>query len=48
VKVYAEMAVRHAAAGAHLVAPSGMMDGQVGAIRQALDGAGAQDVAILA
>ncbi|HZA04158.1 MAG TPA: porphobilinogen synthase, partial [Propionibacteriaceae bacterium] len=48
VQIYAEMAVRHAAAGAHVVAPSGMMDGQVGAIRQALDGAGAQDVAILA
>jgi porphobilinogen synthase len=48
VELYAEMAVQHAAAGAHLVAPSGMMDGQVGAIRQALDGAGAQDVAILA
>jgi porphobilinogen synthase len=48
VQIYAEMAVRHAAAGAHLVAPSGMMDGQVGAIRRALDGAGAQDVAILA
>jgi porphobilinogen synthase len=48
VEIYAEMAVQHAAAGAHLVAPSGMMDGQVGAIRSALDGAGAQDVAILA
>jgi porphobilinogen synthase len=48
VELYAEMAVQHAAAGAHLVAPSGMMDGQVGAIRSALDGAGAQDVAILA
>jgi len=48
VALYAEMAVLHAAAGAHVVAPSGMMDGQVGAIRTALDGAGAQDVAILA
>ncbi len=48
VQIYAEMAVLHAAAGAHVVAPSGMMDGQVGAIRSALDGAGAQDVAILA
>jgi len=48
VQIYAEMAVRHADAGAHLVAPSGMMDGQVGAIRRALDGAGAQHVAILA
>ena len=48
VEIYAEMAVLHAAAGAHVVAPSGMMDGQVAAIRQALDGAGAQDTAILA
>jgi len=48
VEIYAEMAVLHAAAGAHLVAPSGMMDGQVGAIRAALDAAGAQDVAIMA
>ena len=48
VKIYAEMAVAHAAAGAHVVAPSGMMDGQVGAIRTALDAAGAQDTAILA
>jgi porphobilinogen synthase len=48
VQIYAEMAVLHAAAGAHVVGPSGMMDGQVGAIRTALDGAGATDVAILA
>jgi porphobilinogen synthase len=48
VQIYAEMAVLHAAAGAHVVAPSGMMDGQVAAIRSALDGAGAQDTAILA
>src|SRR3712207_807461 len=48
VQVYAEMAVWHAAAGAHVVAPSGMMDGQVGAIRTALDAAGAHHVAILA
>jgi porphobilinogen synthase len=48
VEIYAEMAVLHAAAGAHLVAPSGMMDGQVAAIRAALDAAGAQDVAIMA
>jgi porphobilinogen synthase len=48
VAIYAEMAVLHAAAGAHVVAPSGMMDGQVRAIRSALDGAGATDVAILA
>ncbi|MBA8796182.1 porphobilinogen synthase [Friedmanniella endophytica] len=48
VELYAEMARAHAAAGVHLVAPSGMMDGQVGAIRAALDADGAQDVAILA
>ena len=48
VEIYARMAVLHAAAGAHVVAPSGMMDGQVGAIRTALDAAGAIDVAILA
>ncbi len=45
---YAEMARVQAAAGAHVVAPSGMMDGQVGAVRDALDGAGRADVAILA
>jgi porphobilinogen synthase len=37
-----------ATAGAHVVAPSGMMDGQVGAIRRALDADGRSDVAILA
>jgi porphobilinogen synthase len=47
-EVYAEMAVAQAAAGVDVVGPSGMMDGQVGAIRTALDGAGHQDVAILA
>jgi porphobilinogen synthase len=45
---YAEMAVAQATAGAHLVGPSGMMDGQVGVIRAALDGAGHHDVGILA
>jgi porphobilinogen synthase len=45
---YAEIAVSQADAGADVVAPSGMMDGQVGAIRAALDGAGHRDVAILA
>ncbi|MDT4993442.1 MAG: porphobilinogen synthase [Actinoplanes sp.] len=45
---YAEMAVAQASAGAHLVGPSGMMDGQIGVIRTALDAAGYQDVAILA
>ncbi len=44
----AETAVSHARAGADIVAPSAMMDGQVGAIRAALDGAGFYDVAILA
>jgi len=45
---YAAIAAAQAAAGAHVVAPSGMMDGQVGAIRAALDGAGFAEVAILA
>jgi porphobilinogen synthase len=45
---YAEMAVVQAEAGAHVVGPSGMMDGQVGVIRAALDDAGYQDVTILA
>jgi porphobilinogen synthase len=45
---YASIAVAQAHAGAQVVAPSGMMDGQVGAIRAALDGAGFGDVAILA
>ena len=48
VEIYAEMAVLHADAGAHVVAPSGMMDGQVGAIRDALEAAGHVDTAILA
>jgi porphobilinogen synthase len=47
-EVYAEMALAQAAAGVDLVGPSGMMDGQVGMVRAALDGAGRQDVAILA
>jgi porphobilinogen synthase len=45
---YAAIAVAQATAGVHVVAPSGMMDGQVGAIRSALDGAGYTDVAICA
>jgi porphobilinogen synthase len=45
---YASIAVAQARAGAHVVAPSGMMDGQVAAIRAALDGAGYLDVAICA
>ena len=47
-EVYGRMAVAQAEAGAHLVGPSGMMDGQVAAIREALDAAGHQDVGILA
>jgi porphobilinogen synthase len=45
---YASIAVAQAAAGADVVAPSGMMDGQVAAIRDGLDAAGHPDVAILA
>jgi porphobilinogen synthase len=45
---YASIAVAQATAGAQLVAPSGMMDGQVAAIRAALDGAGFGDVGIMA
>ena len=45
---YCEVALAQARAGADVVAPSGMMDGQVAAIRRALDGAGFQDVAVLA
>jgi porphobilinogen synthase len=45
---YAAIAVAQAAAGAHVVGPSGMMDGQVGAIRNALDSSGFSDVAIIA
>jgi len=45
---YAAIAVAQARAGAHMVAPSGMMDGQVGVIRQALDSAGYAEVAICA
>ncbi|MBY8889143.1 porphobilinogen synthase [Streptomyces sp. PTM05] len=45
---YAEMARVQAAAGVDVVGPSGMMDGQVRVVRDALDGAGHQDVSILA
>ncbi|MBE1531692.1 porphobilinogen synthase [Actinomadura algeriensis] len=44
---YASIAVAQAAAGSAVLGPSGMMDGQVGAIREALDGAGYTDVAIM-
>ncbi|MGP9528674.1 porphobilinogen synthase [Glutamicibacter sp. AOP5-A2-18] len=46
--IYAQMALAQAEAGAHILAPSGMMDGQIGVIRQALDAAGRQDIALLA
>lgn len=46
--VYCRAALAQAQAGASIVAPSGMMDGQVGAIRNALDGAGFTSVAIMA
>ncbi len=46
-QLLARMALSHVRAGAHVVAPSDMMDGRVGAIRQALDGAGFADTAIL-
>ncbi|WP_159811038.1 porphobilinogen synthase [Cellulomonas citrea] len=45
---YVAMALAQAAAGAHVLGLSGMMDGQVAAVRDALDGAGRDDVAILA
>jgi porphobilinogen synthase len=45
---YAAIAVSQADAGVDVVAPSGMMDGQVGVIRTALDASGHHDVAILA
>ncbi|MCH6469572.1 porphobilinogen synthase [Sinomonas terrae] len=47
-EIYAQMAVAQAEAGAHVLGPSGMMDGQVAVIRQALDAAGHQDVSIVA
>jgi porphobilinogen synthase len=47
-EIYGQMAIAQAAAGVDLVAPSGMMDGQIGVIRDALDQIGREDVAILA
>ena len=44
---YASIALAQAEAGSAVVGPSGMMDGQVGAIREALDGAGHSDIAIM-
>lgn len=46
--VYAQMAVAQAQAGAHVLGPSGMMDGQIGVIRAALDLSGHDDVAVMA
>ncbi len=46
--LYAEMGLAHAEAGVDMVGPSGMMDGQVGVVREALDAAGHTDTAILA
>jgi porphobilinogen synthase len=48
VELYARVAVAQAVAGADVCAPSGMMDGQVAAIRAALDGSGHEETAILA
>ncbi|MDX3851085.1 porphobilinogen synthase [Streptomyces sp. AK02-01A] len=45
---YAEMAQVQADAGVHVVGPSGMMDGQVGVVRDALDTIGKEDVSVLA
>src|SRR5699024_10932739 len=46
--IYARMALAQAEACGHVVSPSGMMDGQVGVIRQALEAAGHTNTAILA
>ncbi|KLO62255.1 delta-aminolevulinic acid dehydratase [Dermacoccus sp. PE3] len=46
--IYAQMAVAQAQAGAHVLGPSGMMDGQIGVIRAALDLSGHDDVAVMA
>jgi porphobilinogen synthase len=48
VEMYARMGVAQAEAGAAMVGPSGMMDGQVAAVRTALDAAGHTDTGILA
>ena len=47
-ELYQQIAVAQAEAGAHVTAPSGMMDGQVQAIRTALDSKNFEDIAILA
>ena len=46
--IYADLAVAQAEAGAHMLGPSGMMDGQIGVIREALDEKGYQDTSIFA
>lgn len=48
IEIYGQIAVAHAEAGADIVAPSGMMDGQVAAIRAALDVGGHEQIPILA
>ena len=48
IELYGRVAIAQATAGASVVAPSGMMDGQVGAIRSALDGSGFDQTVILA
>jgi porphobilinogen synthase len=48
IELYARVALAQAEAGADMVAPSGMMDGQIAAIRAALDGSGRPDVAVMA
>ncbi|MBO0897862.1 MULTISPECIES: porphobilinogen synthase [Arthrobacter] len=47
-EIYGRMAVEQARAGAHVLGPSGMMDGQIAVIRHALDTAGYQDVSLFA
>jgi porphobilinogen synthase len=47
-EIYAKMAVAQADAGAHMLGPSGMMDGQIAAIRQALEAAGHTNTAVVA
>src|SRR4029079_549890 len=47
VDLFAQTAVSHARAGADFVAPSDMMDGRIGAIREALDAAGYEQTAIM-
>lgn len=48
VELLTRMAVSHARAGAHIVAPSDMMDGRIGAIRRGLDGDGFADAVVMA